>query len=128
MAKIYELEQLEYVLYQARGYPIKLEPFLLTLFHSQVKDGPCVFGMLLAKWYSRLHFAELGPNPDVPTYGQKTAFNLSNDLFQNSVQERAFEYLYVHFLTETKRIPGLIFDKRMHIGSKKATPSLTGED
>ena len=34
MTQIYELEQLEYTLYKARGYPIKLEPFLLTLFHS----------------------------------------------------------------------------------------------
>ena len=64
MTQIYELEQLEYSLYKARGYPIKLEPFLLTLFHSQVKNGPCVFGMLLAKWYSRMHFAELGPIPE----------------------------------------------------------------
>ena len=77
--------------------------------------------MLLAKWYGRLYFAELGPIPEQPTFGSKTAFNLSNDLFQNSVQERAFEYLFVHFLTETKRISGLVFDKKMHVGAKKAT-------
>ena len=33
----------------------------------------------------------------------------------------------MHFLTETKRISGLVFDKRMHVGAKKATPSL-GEE
>ena len=54
---VYTLEQLEFALYRARGYPLKLEPFLMTLFNSQVKEGSCALGMLLVKWYARLNFA-----------------------------------------------------------------------
>ena len=80
---VYTLEQLEFALYRARGYPLKLEPFLMTLFHSQVKEGACALGMLLVKWYARLHFAQLAPLPEdlKPDHRERTFYNLSNDLF-----------------------------------------------
>ena len=44
------------------------------------------------------------------------------------MKERAFQYLFVHFLTETKRIPALLFDKKVHVGSKQASAALTNHE
>ena len=86
--------------------------------------------MILVKWYARLHFAQLAPLPEdlKSEQRERTSYNLSNDLFQNSVKERAFQYLFVHFLIETGRMPALQFDKKVHVGSKQATASLTCQE
>ena len=34
----------------------------------------------------------------------------------------------MHFLTETKRIPALLFDKKVHVGSKQASAALTCQE
>ena len=56
MLQVFEFEQEEMKLFLGEGCSVRLEPYLLSLFWSQVKDGPPTFALLLLKWWARLHF------------------------------------------------------------------------
>lgn len=59
MLGIYNFEQLEIALYYQKGFKVKMEPFLVSLFNSQVSDPSCLASLLIVKWWARLNLVEV---------------------------------------------------------------------
>ena len=55
MVQVYDFEQQEQRLYLEIGAK-RMEPYLLSIFWSQVQEGPATFALLLLKWWARLYF------------------------------------------------------------------------
>ena len=112
MLNVYAFEQQEQRLYLESGAKTRLEPYLLSLFWSQVDDGPPIYAQLLLKWWARLHFV-LGSDSRPPAKGpsppQASGYYFQ-DHFNNSSQERAIQYLFTHYLQKDGVIRPLNFN------------------
>ena len=64
MIQVYEFEQDEQRLYLEAGAKTRMEPYLLSLFWSQVSNGPATWALLLLKWWARLKFVINDLPPD----------------------------------------------------------------
>ena len=104
MIQVYEFERNEQRLYLEAGAKTRMEPYLLSLFWSQVSSGPATWALLLLKWWARLTFVINDLPPDAEDTTNIAAKPMVSgayyfqDFFTNSSQERAIEYLFVHYL------------------------------
>ena len=113
MVQVYAFEQQEQRLYLESGAKTRLEPFLLSLFWSQISDGPATYALLMLKWWARLHFVLNSSHKkqyhnSSPSVAQPGNY-FFHDYFDNSSQERAIQYLFIHYLQKEEIIRPLNF-------------------